>query len=531
MDHTIRWRGRSYPLPEAAALAAKEQQLGNLPAVADLYRLMLIKLPQAAELHNNRGAILQMLGQYDEALACYHRAIALKPAYANAYYNRAATLKKLGRHAEALVDCDQAIALNPAHVEAHHNRGATLQELRRYDEARASFDRAIALKPDHAAACNNRGIVFMIQGDMAGAEQTFRQALALNPHFADPWFNLVNIRKYYEADCADAQAIRLQLARPGIAPRDKEQLHFALGKIYDDCGRYDEAFASYRQANQLRNTAAAYNPEALTQQNRRIREVFNRDFLARPQQGASESPAPVFIVGMPRSGTTLLASILSNHPAIAMAGELPAIDHVTARLAELNGDGINYPDASQNLNGTMAARLVKEYEQRLRRDVGPEAPLVIDKNPLNFRHLGFISKMFPKARILHCTRHPLDTALSNYFQRFPLHLAYAFDLQNIGHFYLEYTRLMEHWRQVLPARILEISYQDMVMNTEAAARMALDYLGLDWDAKCLSPHTNPGPVETATQWQVRQPIYRQSLERWRHYEPHLAALKSMLSLA
>jgi tetratricopeptide (TPR) repeat protein len=528
---TIRWQGRAYSLAEAGALAAKEYQAGNLETVAEIYRLMLAKVPRAAELHNNLGAILQLRERYDEALACYDKAVTLKPDYANAFYNRGFVLRKLNRVEDALASYEKAIALNPNHTEAHNNRGALLQWLRRYNEARASYDKAIALNLNHVEAHNNRGTTLMSLGDVAGAEKMFQRAVELKPDFAEALFNLSSIRKHLAPDQMEINRLRELLGRANLSVDDREQLHFSLGKIFDDCGNYDEAFESYWQGNELRNARVKYDSNAVAKGTDEIIQVFTPEFLATPPDFAGVSRAPILIVGMPRSGTTLLAQILSSHPAVAAAGELSFVSDFLSQLPGRLGDGKAYPQAVQNLTPVVAAQFTDGYERRLRRDLGQQMPHVIDKNPLNFQHLGFIARLFPNVRIFHCTRHPLDTCLSIYFQRFPLALDFAFDLRHIGHFYQQYARLMAHWQKIPAIPMFEVRYEDLIRNTETTARQALEFLGLPWDERCLSPHKNPGSVETASHWQVRQPIYQHALNRWQHYEKHLGPLKEILAAA
>jgi tetratricopeptide (TPR) repeat protein len=499
-------------------------------ALASYDKAIALK-PDNPGLYNNRGIILNEMKRYPAAVASYDKAIALRPDYAEAHNNRGLALQEMKRYDDALASFDKAIMLAPDNFEVHNNRGLALHEIKRYDDALASYDKAIALNPDFAEVHNNRGILMLHTGDMEKAEKMFREALDIKPDSAVPFFCLTSIHKYQNADNADLKSIRNLLAKPGTTPADKACLYFALGKIYDDCSLYDEAFECYRLANLLGNAAVSYDSVSVEKMTDNVIDVFSREFLAQSFAFSSDSQSPLFIVGMPRSGTTLAANILSNHRSTATAGELTTMTEHTSRLSELTGSGIPYPQAVQHLTPAVATRLINDYERRLRRDVGSDVLRIIDKHPPNFRHLGFISMLFPKARIIHCTRHPLDTGLSNYFQRFSGSYDYSFDLRNIGHFYGEYKRLMEHWRSVLPMRLIEISYEDMVMNTEPTARKMLEFLGLEWDERCLAPHTNTCAVETASWWQVRQPIYSQSLERWRHYEKHLAPLKEALKVA
>jgi len=484
----------------------------------------------AAEAHNNRGALLKQMRRYDEALASLNRAITLAPSNAESYNNRGTVLQELKRNEEALASYDQAIALQPGHARAYNNRGTVLQSMKRYDEALASYDQAIILNSSYAEAYSNRGDLLVNKGNMQEAEKAFTTALRLKPDLHRATRCLTDIHTYNDPDDEEIRKIRALLDNPNTQHTDKAYLYFSLGKIYDDCGRYDDAFTYYTQANQLVNSTLHCDRERITAFVDSHIAVFTKELFAQPRPFASDDASPLFIVGMPRSGTTLMASALSNHYAIDTAGELPTMTELVIRIPELLGGRVPYPQAVTHLTPNITTRLTQDYLKRLRRDASPAVLYVIDKQTLNFHHLGLIALLFPKARVIHCMRDPLDTCLSNYFQFFLLDYNYAFDLQNIGHFYKEYTRLMEHWRSVLPTKMIEVPYEHMVMDTKATVRNLLDCLGMEWDDSCLEPHTNPCTVETASSWQVRQPIYQHSVGRWRHYEKHLQVLKEMLNI-
>lgn len=430
---------------------------------------------------------------------------------------------------EALALYRLILAKVPDHGPCLNNMGLLLYHFGEVDQAIAAYRRSIQLQPHEPFAYCNLGTALASKGDSAEAEKMFSKAIALKPDFARSIYLLAQMRKYRSIDHADAQHIQKLLAKPEHTLVDAPHLYFALAKIYDDSGLYDQAFEYFCKANRLLNATVTYDPGLIRRLTDEAMAVYSNEFLAQSFPFASDNAQPVFIVGMPRSGTTLLASILSSHRDVKSAGELPTMAECTLLLPSLLGGNIPYPQAARHLTPQAATVIIKQYHARLTRGIRSSVRYVIDKHPVNFRYLGLISMLFPRARIIHCMRHPLDTCLSNYFQYFDRMYDYSFDLKNIGHFYQEYQRHMAHWRATLPMKILDIGYEDMVADTQKTARRALDFLGLEWDARCLAPHTNTQPVRTSSMWQVRQPIYTHSVQRWRHYEKHLDPLKAMLN--
>lgn len=508
-------------------LGTTHLQQGNTAEGVRLIGLSLeINRHQPAAL-NNRGIALRTLRRHGESLASFDRAIALVPNYADAHMNRGNTLREMGRYEEALASYSAALALNPRDAEAYSNRGLTLHAMRRYHEALREYDQAIALQPNLAAPYLNRGDTLANLGQMEAAEEMFRKALARRPGFPQALYSLTNIKKYQDIDDPDAAALRSALDTHPSGP-DREYLHFALAKIYEDTGRYDDAFRHFEQANRIRNEAVKYDQVVAQKKTDRIIATFSKEFLRAPFPSSSPSEVPVFVVGMPRSGTTLLTSILSNHPSIASAGELGTIPAMASRLPTMLGSAFPYPEVVKHLTPSVATALIREYEAALEQHKTPGTRHVVDKLPHNYEYLGLISLLFPRARIIHCTRNPMDVCLSIYCQFFAEGHDYSFDLANIAGEYNDYIRLMDHWRSALPIKMLDVSYEDTVRNMERNIRAMLDFVGVEWDARCLSPHTNPHGVETASKWQVRQPVYTKSVGRWRRYERHLGPLKEIL---
>jgi len=532
------------------SVALLRQGSDALPALSRAVEL----LPRDPETHLNLGIALAAVGKRAEAVTSYRQSLALNPAGIEALNNLGNVLRELGERREALALYSQAIELDARRPDSHCNLGTVLFELRRISDAEQSFRRAVALRPDYNPAQLGLAAVLRVQGRTAEAETCCEAALAADPQSAGAASLLAELRadrgQFAEAQALFERAIRLDPGFPtafcGIAqhrrmtPDDtawrqgveallakplslgyQVSLRYALGKYFDDTGQYDAAFANYRQANELsKRFGTSYDRTKLTQRIEGIIATCDARFVKQNHPGASDSELPVFIVGMPRSGTSLTEQILASHPHVFGAGEVRFWDDAYTALAKAPAVG---DSVASHLPG-----LARDYLERLTAVAGGRAR-VIDKMPANFLYLGLIHAALPRARILHMRRHPLDTCLSIYFQNFFNMGPYANDFGNLAHYYEEYLRVMAHWRAVLPATsLLEIPYEELLQDQEGWTRRMLDFIGLPWEPKCLAFHETERVVITASRWQVRQRLNSSSAGRWRHYAKHLAPLEYLV---
>jgi tetratricopeptide (TPR) repeat protein len=542
--------------PVHCNLANALRQLGLFDdALASSHRAIALD-PTLSVAHNNLGLVLTALGQRQEAIASYRRALELSPTYVNALNNLGTVLCDLGQRREAASLHTRAIELEPARAESHCNLGNVLIELRRIDEAAASYTRALALQPDNALAHLSLGAALRQQGRAADAElscqaalaidpksaaalsvlgelradrgqfseadELFQRVIALDPEFSFAYFSIATHRKMTNDDRAWLEGVIALLGKP-LALRHEISLRYALGKYFDDIQQYDEAFGNYLLANELtKRYGVNYERVRLTERIDRIIGDFGSAAIHELQSRGHASERPVFVIGMPRSGTTLTEQILASHPAVFGAGEL--IFWQTA-FAAYQATSRKSPDAGANL----IPRMADDYLGRLTALSGG-ALRVVDKMPQNFMNLGLIHAGFPQARIIHMQRHPIDTCLSIYFQYFSHLHPYANDLYDLAHFYGEYVRLMDHWRAVLPASaLLEIPYEALIDDQENETRRMLDFIGLPWDPKCLDFHRTDRVVITFSKWQVRQRIHTASAGRWKNYEKFVGPLQRLLT--
>jgi tetratricopeptide (TPR) repeat protein len=483
------------------------------------YESMLALDPRNAGALNSLGAALVKLGRYKEAEPCFRRSLRIRPHSADALGNLGSLLRWRGQHGASEQALRRSLRLKAADADVRSSLGLTLLAMGRTSEASAQFEKALKITPRHPGALLGMGQVGKTEGRFDQAAVLFQRVLDADPRVPSALAQLASLRRMSAADGVWLQRAEA-LAGSGLSALEESDLRFAIGKYYDDVGEYDRAFQNYRRANELqKDVAEDYDRAARTRLVDDLIRTYTRAALAQPQPGASTSARPVFIVGMMRSGTSLAEQIIASHPAVHGAGELTFWSDVARTHAAALRRGL--PD--ERLRAKLAADCLAALDAR-----SLHARHVVDKAPVNFEHLGLILTVFPNARIIHTRRDPLDTCLSCYFQQFSAALNFTLELADLAHYYREYQRLMTHWRAALPAgSMLELPYSQLVADQERWTRRMLEFLGLDWDPRCLDFHQTQRTVITASAWQVRQKIYAHSVERWRHYARHLGPLRGL----
>lgn len=467
-----------------------------------------------------RAAALREAGRVEEAIAAYQQALALEPDAPDSWYNLGWLLRRAGRHEAALAAYAEALRRGAGGPEEIHlNRAVILADhLARPDEARAELDAALAANPSYVPALLNLGNLHEDRGRRAEARAAYERALAEAPDNRLALARLAGLADISTLNDPLIAALRGAIAAPGADAAEQADLGFALGRALDAAGAHDEAFAAYGAANRASRLSFG---AGFAGYDRSGAEAFvDRLIAAFPCPAAATAApaggAPIFICGMFRSGSTLAEQILGRHSRVTPGGEL---DLLPALIA---GGPRPYPEAIA-ADPDAVRGLADAYLDRLRA-IHPDADRVTDKRPDNFLHIGLIKAMFPAAKIVHTLRQPLDNILSVWFLHLDPGMPYAFDLDDIAHWYRLYRRLMAHWRALYPDDIHDLDYDALVADPAPAIADLLGFLGLKWEAECLTFHAATNAVRTASAWQVREPFYRRSSGRWRHYRRHLAGL-------
>ena len=486
-------------------------------------------MPEHLKAHLGIANSLRDLGRVEEAIGRYRLALALDPAFAEAYHYLGVTLLDLRRAGEAAPLLRKAAALKPGYTEAELSLARALDVMGESEEALAVYRAILAHDAKNVAAHNNMANILKNLGRFEESSAHYREALEISPEHTMAYYNLSRTGKG-ELAAGDADAMLRLLEDGTLKPEERMTILYGLGKIFDDAGDTAKAFQHYAKAKELDNRMLPFDSDEHSRLIDRLMATFSAEFFGRRKGFGSESETPVFIVGMPRSGTTLAEQILASHPRGYGAGELNQIGQLIEDLSRKHEGMAGYPEAAGKLDAVGAIGMAESYLAALKAKAGG-AVRVSDKMPFNFLHLGFIALLFPKSRVVHCRRDPLDNCLSCYFQYFTSAIPFTRDLRVLGRYYADYRRLMEHWKSVLPLRMLEIPYEDMVADQEGMSRRLIEFCGLEWDDACLRFHRTERAVKTASNWQVRQPIYATSVGRWQPYEQYLGPLREGLGLA
>jgi tetratricopeptide (TPR) repeat protein len=486
--------------------------IGQLQRAVDLS-------PQTAVFHSSLGDAFCRRDRFAEAIAKYNAALTIEPTLAVARHGMAVALCGLGRYSEAITFHKHTIELDPLNSHFHQSYGDTLLAAAEFEAAQPLFLRSIELESTRGASWCGLGVALRQLGKFKEAADCFHKALELNPDDASAYKNLASISNAP----SEEEITRLTniLSRSDLAEDDRISAAFGLGKLLDDANRFDEAFHWYEIANstyreRCSRDGVRFDSDVLHSQVTQLIQDFTPEFFQQRRGWGSPTDIPVFIVGMPRSGTTLTEQIAASHSAVFGAGELPAFKNILLEMPFRGPPSSWDRQAIERAASTQAERL---------QALGGSAIRVIDKMPGNILNLGLIALMFPNARVILCERDPRDNCLSCYFQWFKKNsLMFCYDLKDCASQYLEQKRLTAHWTQALPLQMLTMRYEDLVDDLEGNSRRLIEFLGLPWEPACLEFHKTDRAVATASFWQVRQPLYNRSVGRWRHYERHLGLL-------
>jgi tetratricopeptide (TPR) repeat protein len=533
------------------------RQDGNFAGATEELDIALRLQPDNADAHNDLGLVHLAESRFQQAADCFAEALRLDPESGLTHYNMALALEALGSPAAAIEQYQEATRLRPTLAEAYYRLGWLLETEGRPERAVECFRaasavrpgtafallcearilgftdddtaseelvrRAISLEPRYGGAHAMLGTILMQQGRFDEAAASFDLANALNPQDVMGPANLVQVKRLSQTDRPLLEQLEHKLRNPSMTGHEAVFVHFALGKAYDDLGEYGRAIEHFDRANSLKKRMDKhYDRDAHAELVDRLIRRFTPEFFARNRDMAHDWDVPVLIVGMPRSGTTLAEQILSSHPNVTPGGELT---FWTDRAPDFGVDRHGRIDPVW-MRETQAA-----YRARLSQ-ISATARRVTDKLPQNFQNVGLLHAAFPRARVIHCRRDPMDTCLSIYFTDFANRMDFSFDREWIVDYCHQYARLTEHWLNVLPSScLLEIKYEELVAAPEALIRRMIDFCGLEWDDACLRPEQNQRVVKTASLWQARQPIYGTSVSRWRRYEPWLGVFNRLLPTA
>lgn len=510
-----------------AATALCENQI---PQAEALLRAHLKQFPTDVAAIRMFAEVAARLRRYEDAENLLLRCLELAPSFAPARHNYAIVLYRLNRPAEALHETELLLTQEPGNPGYRNLQAALLARIGDYEQSIDLYSNLLESHPRQPRIWMSYGHALKTHGREADSIAAYEKSIELLPNLGEAYWSLANL-KTVRFTQAQIESMRAQLARPDLGDEDRFHLHFAIGKALEDARAYEESFEHYSQGNRIRRAGIQYSADDTTAQMRRSKSLFTAEFFARRRDYGHSSTAPVFIVGLPRAGSTLVEQILSSHSLVEGTMELPDIPALAKSImqaARRDDAHSRYPQALEDLSAAQCRELGERYLERTRIQRKSAAPHFIDKLPNNFLHIALIQLALPNAKIIDARRHPLGCCFSGFKQHFARGQNFSYGLEDIGRYYHDYVELMAHFDTVLPDRVHRVFYESMVEDTENEVRRLLEYCGLPFEPACLRFYENERDVRTASSQQVRQPIYRGGLEQWRHYEPWLGPLKTAL---
>ena len=509
--------------------AAKAMVEGRLAVAERALRAFLMDQPTDVAAIRMLAEVGARLGRYEDSETLLARCVELAPGFAAARHNHATVLYRQNRPVEALAELDTLLARDPKHPNYRMLKAAVLGQVGEYGQSIDHYEEVLAVFPQQPKAWMSYGHALKTVGRQADAVGAYRRAIEQEPGLGEAYWSLANL-KTVRFSPEDLAAMAAQLERDAVVGEDRFHMHYALAKALEDAGQYEAAFGHYAKGAALRRERLGYDADDNAEDLRRVRALFTPAFYAARAGMGCPARDPIFIVGLPRSGSTLVEQILASHSQVEGTMELPDIIAMARRLGgrRAREDASAYPEVLTDLDADAIAALGQEFLDRTRVQRKLGRPFFIDKMPNNFAHTGFIHLILPNAKIIDARRHPLGCCFSGFKQHFARGQAFSYDLTDIGRYYADYVTLMAHFDAVLPGRIHRVIYEEMVADPETQVRRLLDYCGLAFEPACLKFYENDRAVRTASSEQVRQPIFADGVDHWRHFEPWLDPLKTAL---
>jgi len=497
------------------------QQTGKLLDAERSYQKATKISPKFVEAHNNLGNVLIDMKRLKEASVAYRKALKIHPSHPMLLNNLGNVLQLRGEYKTAISWLNKAIAEQPNYADAYNNLGNALAGQGEPDSAITAYRKAIQFDPRHKQAYDGLGATLSDQGEFDKAISTYREAINIFPDSTQAYLSLSMIKTFSEYD-GDIRAMESLYSRKGISDKKKMNLAFGLGKAFEDFGEYERAIEFFMQATHLKRASFDYSIFGEQEKFCKLKEVFSPEFFSDRRGIGDPDQTPIFILGMPRSGTSLVEQIVASHPDVFGAGELTDIIDLTEVICG-TGSRKKYPECIAGLESGIFKNFGKQYVTSIRKH-SENTKFITDKFPHNFLHIGFIKAILPNAKIIHLVRDPMDNCLSLFKNDFAKGQYYSYDMTELGQYYNLYLEMMEHWRNTLPDFIYDLSYEKLVSNQEEQTRRLLEFCNLSWDESCLDFHKTRRTVKTASNAQVRRPIYKESIKLWKRYEKKLKPL-------